>query len=77
MYKRQHVLERERPAGSEGDSLQETMVPPLFEAARGVIATPTVKVNEEGVKVMDGATSLTVSVMVVEFEPAELLAHTV
>ena len=53
------------------------MVPPLFEAARGVIATPTVKVNEEGVKVMDGATSLTVSVMVVEFEPAELLAHTV
>ena len=72
-----HVLERERPKGRDGETLHETMLPPLFEAVMGVMAAPMARINDEGVKVMDGETSLTVSVMVVEPEPAELLAHTV
>ena len=72
-----HVLERERPVGREGETLHETMLPPLFEAVMDVMAVPVTRFNVEGVNVMDGATSLTVSVMVVEPDPAELLAHTV
>lgn len=72
-----HVLESERPEGSEGDSLQDTIVPPLFEALTDVMAAPTTRLNEEGVNVMDGATSFTVSVIVVEPDPAELFAHMV
>ena len=73
---RVHVLESERPEGNDGESLQETIVPPLFETLRDVMAVPTTRFNEEGVKVIDGATSFTVSVIVVEPEPAELFAQT-
>jgi hypothetical protein len=41
------------------------------------MAVPVTRFNEEGVNVMDGATSLTVKVMLNESEPAELLAQTV
>ena len=72
-----HVLERERPVGREGETLHETMVPPLFEAVMDVMAVPVTRFNVEGVNVMDGATSLTVKVMLNESEPAELFAQTV
>ena len=71
------MFERERPEGREGETLHETMLPPLFEAVMGVMAAPMARINEAGENVMDGATSLTVSVMVVEPEPAELFAYTV
>ena len=72
-----HVLESERPEGSDGETLHETMLPPLFVAVTDVMAVPVTRFNEEGVNVMDGATSLTVKVMLNESEPAELLAQTV
>ena len=74
---RTQVFERERPEGSDGETLQETMVPPLFETLTAVMAVPFTSSNEEGAKVMEGTTSFTLSVRFTEWEPAELLAHTV
>ena len=71
------MLESERPEGKDGETLQDTMLPPLFETVMGVIAAPMARINEEGVNVMAGGTALTVKVMLNESEPAELLAHTV
>ena len=70
-------MESERPEGSDGEALQETMLPPLFEAVTDVMALPVTRFNVEGVNVIEGATSLTVKVMLNESEPAELLAQTV
>jgi hypothetical protein len=53
------------------------MLPPLFEAVTDVMALPVTRFNVEGVNVIEGATSLTVKVMLNESEPAELLAQTV
>ena len=74
---RTHVLESERPAGRDGETLQDTMVPPLFETLMDVMAVPTASVKKEGENVMEGAMSFVVKVMVVDAEPAELFAHTV
>ena len=74
---RTHVLESESPEGRDGETLQETMVPPLFEALTGVMVMPIVRFNGEGENVMEGATSFVVKVMVVDAEPAELFAQTV
>ena len=74
---RTHVLESESPEGRDGETLQETMDPPLFEALTGVMVMPIVRFNEEGENVMEGAMSFVVNVMVVDAEPAELFAHTV
>ena len=50
----------ERPAGREGDTDQEVMVPPLTVGVTVVMALPLVSVNEFGLYVRDeGATSLT------------------
>ena len=70
-------MESERPEGSDGETLQDTMLPPLFETLTDVMAVPVTRFNVEGVNVMDGATSLTVKVMLNESEPAELFAQTV
>ena len=70
-------MEIERPEGSDGETLHDTMLPPLFVAVTDVMAVPVTRFNVEGVNVMDGATSLTVKVMLNESEPAELLAQTV
>ena len=43
------VESRERPAGSEGETDQEAIVPPLADGVTLVIAVPFVKVNELGV----------------------------
>ena len=70
-------MESEIPEGSDGETLQDTMLPPLFETLTDVMALPVTRFNVEGVNVIEGATSLTVKVMLNESEPAELLAHTV
>jgi len=38
----------ERPAGSDGDTVQEVIVPPLTVGVTVVIAVPFVRVNEFG-----------------------------
>ena len=53
------------------------MLPPLFEGLKDAMALPIARFNVEGVKEIEGATSLTVTVMVVESDPAELLAQMV
>ena len=70
-------MESERPEGSDGETLQDTMLPPLFETLTVVMALPVTRFNVEGVNVIEGATSFTVKVMLNESEPAELLAQTV
>ena len=70
-------MESERPEGSDGETLQDTMLPPLFETLTDVMALPVTRFNVEGVNVIEGATSFTAKVIVVEPEPAELLAHIV
>ena len=40
---------RDKPAGSEGETDQEAIVPPLADGVTLVIAVPFVKVNELGV----------------------------
>ena len=71
------MLESESPEGRDGETLHETMVPPVFETLMDVMGVPTARVKEEGENVMEGATSFVVKVMVVDAEPAELFAHTV
>ena len=51
---------RESPAGSEGETDHEVMVPPLTVGVTVVMAVPFVKVNESGLYTReDGAMSLT------------------
>ena len=64
-----------KPAGSEGDTDQEVMVPPLTVGVVVVIAVPLVRENELGLYVSeDGATSLTTMVTVAVSLPPVLLA---
>ena len=72
-----HPLDKASPVGSDGAMLHETMAPPELETPTGVIACPVYRLRPLTPKVIDGATSLTVKVIVVEEEPAELFAYTV
>ena len=68
----------ERPAGREGDTDQEVMVPPLTVGVTVVMAVPLVSVNEFGLYVRDeGATSLTSMVTSAVVLPPVLVAVTV
>jgi len=71
-------VERERPAGSDGETDHEMTVPPLVVGVTVVIAVPFVNVSELGEYVMvDGAMSLTWMVTVAVLLPPELVAVTV
>ena len=43
------VVDNARPAGSDGETDQDAIVPPLADGVTLVIAVPFVKVNELGV----------------------------
>ena len=65
------------PAGSEGETDQEVMVPPLTVGVTVVMAVPLVNVKEFGLYVKDdGATSLTTMVRKTESVPPVLVADT-
>ena len=66
---------KDKPAGSEGDTDHEVMVPPLTVGVVVVIAVPLVSENELGLYVSDdGATPLTTMVTVAVSLPPVLLA---
>ena len=66
---------RERPAGSDGETDQVVMVPPLLVGVTVVMAVPLVSVNELGLYVKDdGATSLTTMVTSAVVLPPVLVA---
>ena len=66
---------RDRPAGSDGETDHEVIVPPLEVGVTEVIAVPFVRVNEFGLYASEeGATSLTVMVTVAVSLPPVLLA---
>ena len=68
----------ERPAGSDGETDQVVMVPPLLVGVTVVMAVPLVSVNELGLYVKDdGATSLTTMVTSAVVLPPVLVAVTV
>ena len=69
---------RERPAGSEGETDQPVMAPPVAEGVTVVMAVPLVNVKAFGLKVKeDGATSFTTIVTSAVLVPPVLLAVTV
>ena len=69
---------KDKPAGREGETDHDVMVPPLTVGVAVVIAVPLVTVNELGLYVSeDGATSLTTMVTVTESLPPVLLPVTV
>ena len=66
---------RERPAGSEGETDQPVMAPPVAEGVTVVMAVPLVSVNVFGLYVSaEGATSLTSMVTSAVVLPPGLLA---
>ena len=66
---------KDKPAGSEGETDHEVMVPPLTVGVVVVIAVPFVSVNELGLyERPEGATSLTTMVTVAVSLPPVLLA---
>ena len=66
---------KDKPAGSDGDTDQEVIVPPLTVGVTVVIAEPLVSVNELGLYAKDdGATSLMTMVTVAVSLPPVLLA---
>ena len=66
---------KDKPAGSDGDTDQEVIVPPLTVGVTVVIAVPLVSVNELGLYAKDdGATSLMTMVTVAVSLPPVLLA---
>ena len=66
---------RERPAGSEGETDQPVIAPPVAEGVTVVMAVPLVSVNEFGLYVSaEGATSLTSMVTSAVVLPPVLLA---
>ena len=68
----------ERPAGSDGETDQVVMVPPLLVGVTVVMAVPLVSVNELGLYVKDdGATSLTTMVTSAVVLPPVFVAVTV
>jgi hypothetical protein len=70
----QVVEASESPAGSAGLALQAVMEPPVLAGVWVVIAAFLVATSELGLKVMTGATSLTVRVKEAVAEPPEFEA---
>lgn len=71
-------VENVRPAGSDGETYQETTLPPLEVGVVAVIAESLVSVNELGLYVIEeGMTSLTTTVIVAVALPPLLVAVTV
>ena len=71
-------VEKVRPAGSDGETDQETTAPPLEVGVVAVIAESLVSVNELGLYVIEeGMTSLTTTVIVAVALPPLLVAVTV
>ena len=69
---------KDKPAGKDGETDHDVMVPPLTVGVVVVIAVPFVSVNELGLYVSeDGATSLTTMVTLTESLPPVLLPVTV
>ena len=69
---------KDKPAGREGETDHEVIVPPFTVGVTVVIAVPLVSVNEFGLKAKeDGVTSLTTMVTVAVSLPPVLLAVTV
>ena len=72
------VVLKLKPAGSVAEIVHEVTSPPLTLGVTEVIAVPLVSVNEFGLYVRDeGATSLTVMLMVAVSLPPVLVAVTV
>ena len=71
-------VENTRPAGSDGETDQDTTEPPLEVGVVAVIAESLVSVNELGLYVIEeGMTSLTTTVIVAVALPPLLVAVTV
>jgi hypothetical protein len=72
------VVEKERPAGSDGEIDHEVTVPPLTLGVAVVMVVPLLRVNGWPLYVMElGAASLTVMVTVAVSLPPVLVAVTV
>ena len=67
-------VSRERPAGSDGDTDQEVIVPPLVVGVSVVIGLFRVRVSEVALYVMVGVTSLTTMVTLAVSVPPVLVA---
>jgi hypothetical protein len=65
---------RDKPAGSDGETDQEVMAPPLVVGVNVVMAVPFSKVREFELYEIDGATSLTMMVMLAVSVPPVLFA---
>ena len=65
---------RDKPAGSDGETDQEVMAPPLVVGVNVVMAVPFSKVREFELYEIDGATSLTTMVMLAVSVPPVLFA---
>ena len=68
---------RDKPAGSDGETDQEVIAPPLVVGVNVVMAVPFSKVREFELYEIDGATSLTTMVIVALSLPPVLVAVTV
>ena len=65
---------RDKPAGSDGETDQEVMAPPLVVGVNVVMAVPFSKVRVFELYEIDGATSLTMMVMLAVSVPPVLFA---
>jgi hypothetical protein len=65
---------RDKPAGSDGETDQEVIAPPLVVGVNVVMAVPFSKVREFELYEIDGATSLTMMVMLAVSVPPVLFA---
>ena len=65
---------RDKPAGSDGETDQEVMAPPLVVGVNVVMAVPFSTVREFELYEIDGATSLTMMVMLAVSVPPVLFA---
>ena len=65
---------RDKPAGSDGETDQEVIAPPLVVGVSVVIAVPFSKVREVELYEIDGTTSLTTMVSVAVSVPPVLVA---
>ena len=65
---------RDKPAGSDGETDQEVIAPPLVVGVSVVMAVPFSKVREFELYEIDGATSLTTMVMLAVSVPPVLFA---
>ena len=68
---------RDKPAGSDGETDQEVIAPPLVVGVNVVMAVPFSKVREVELYEIEGATSLTTMVKVAVSVPPVFVAVTV